>query len=334
MRYCHWLKEPGARVEGSRQLDASKVQAPCIVRNPAGGFRLYYTAVGPGKPYPDCQGYILSAISDDGLNFQAESGIRLSPQPEVPQRSLRLLAPTVYRMEDSAWRMYMESRGPATIPTVIASAVSSDQVHWEFEDGVRLQCDRRLGGPRFLQLPDGRGRLYCFKSANSKGVVSAITSDGLNFALEPGCRLAAGESEFDSSGITAAEVIASSATGDPWTMVYSAWQDVPPGTEIPLHPSQDVNAVERGQSADFAAASIATDMAGYRSRIFIATSPDGLTWEKGACIIEGAGHGTDGLDAVHAEDMSVIKLDDGRFRMYYAACDKDGVWRIASAVTK
>jgi hypothetical protein len=49
-------------------------------------------------------------------------------------------------------------------------------------------------------------------------------------------------------------------------------------------------------------------------------------------VVEGAGYGGDGLDAVHAEDMSLLPLGDGRYRMYYAACDKDGNWRIASAV--
>ena len=39
------------------------------------------------------------------------------------------------------------------------------------------------------------------------------------------------------------------------------------------------------------------------------------------------------IDAVHAEDMSVITLGDGRRRMYYAACDSDGRWRIASEVS-
>jgi len=116
-------------------------------------------------------------------------------------------------------------------------------------------------------------------------------------------------------------------------MVYSAWQDVPPGTEVPVHPSADPNAVETGRSEDFAAASIASDMAGYRSRIFVAHSIDGRVWERGECVIEGGGHGAEDLDAVHAEDMSLIKICESRCRMYYAACDRHGNWRIASAVT-
>jgi hypothetical protein len=49
--------------------------------------------------------------------------------------------------------------------------------------------------------------------------------------------------------------------------------------------------------------------------------------------VAGGGYDSDDIDAVHAEDMSVITLGDGRQRMYYAACDTAGRWRIASAVT-
>ena len=78
-----WRKEVGARIEGSRELDSSKVQAPGVVRLASGGFRLFYTAVGPAKPYRTCQGYILSAVSGDGVSFHKEPGIRLAPQPEL-----------------------------------------------------------------------------------------------------------------------------------------------------------------------------------------------------------------------------------------------------------
>ena len=66
----------------------------------------------------------------------------------------------------------------------------------------------------------------------------------------------------------------------------------------------------------------------------MAHSADGLAWEPGECVIEGGGHEAEGLDAVHAEDISLIKISKGKYRMYYAACDKDGNWRIASAVTE
>lgn len=340
-----WHKEPGPRLEGSRDLDSAKVQAPCVVRIPSGGFRLFYTALGPAKPYPTCQGYILSAVSDDGLSFRVEPGIRLAPQCALPHMALRVISPTVTRTAEGRWRMYFESRGPADQPTVICSAVSFDMLDWQLEDGIRLQSLTDLGGPRYSQLPNGRGRLYCCASEYgpggpasrkllTKSVVSAFTSDGLNFEFEAGYRLRDRQSEFDSAGISSAEVMAPMSNGDDWTMFFSAWQDVPPGTDVPLHPSQDANAVANGLSEDFAAASIASDMAGYRSRIFVAYSTDGLEWKWKECAIDGAGYGCEGLDAVHAEDMSLIEIGQGEYRMYYAACDQAGNWRIASAVTE
>jgi hypothetical protein len=66
----------------------------------------------------------------------------------------------------------------------------------------------------------------------------------------------------------------------------------------------------------------------YQGYILRAISKDGLdfTFEPGERI-------RSDIDAVHAEDMSVITLGNGRRRMYYAACDSDGRWRIARAVS-
>ena len=337
-----WRKEPGARLQGSRSLDRWKVQAPCVVQIPTGGYRLFYTAVGPAKPYPSCQGYILSAFSDDGLEFRTEPGIRLAPQPALPHMSLRVLVPSVAHCVDAGWRMYFESRGSARRPTVICSAVSEDMLHWELEEGIRLEGFGGVGGPRILVLPYGRSRLYCFASEFRQdtphkrvhqSVVSAISSDGLNFELESGYRLRDKQEECDSAGITAAQVIPLQAAGADWTMFYSAWQDVPAGTVVPLHPSHDPDAETSGLSENFASASIASDMAGYRSRIFVAYSSNGLTWERAGCVVEGSGYESDDLDAVHAEDMSLIEIGVGKYRMYYAACDSSGQWGIASAVT-
>jgi hypothetical protein len=237
--------------------------------------------------------------------------------------------------------MYFESRGSADRPTVICSAVSNNLMDWEYEEGIRLEGFDGVGGPRYLSLPDGRGRLYCFASQFgpegdrlSQSIVSAVTSDGLNFDIEPGYRMRDKRADYDSAGITAAEVIPPQSEDDNWTMFFSAWQDVPVGSVVPLHPSHDPNATTSGLSEDFAAASIATDMAGYRSRIFLAYSPDGLSWERAGCAIEGGGYESEELDAVHSEDMSLVEIGNGQYRMYYAACDREGNWRVASAVTE
>ena len=347
-----WRKEAGPRLRGSRPLDQLKVQAPCVVAVPESGYRLFYTAIGPAKPFAVCQGYILSAFSQDGLTFHPEPGIRLGPTPEVPHRALRILAPTINRAADGRWRMYFESRGTAERPTVIASAVSADMLNWEHEPGIRLEGFRGLGGPRHVRLPDGRSRLYCFAveswteepaeqipSDGDSGsgptrnrIVSAVSDDGVRFDFEAGSRLRDRRFAYDSAGITAADVIPPADEQSEWRMYFSAWQDVPQGTRVPPHPSQDPHAATNGLSQDFAAASIACDLAGFRSRIFTARSTDGLNWDRGACVVAGAGYDSDEFDAVHAEDMSLIRLDDGRLRMYYAACDSQGNWTIGSAI--
>ncbi len=338
-----WVKEDGPRLQGSRDLDSSKLQSPCIVRLPAGGYRLFYTAVGPAKPYPVCQGYILSAISEDGLHFEKEPGIRLAPQPNIRHMALRVISPSVTPSSDGRWRMYFESRGAADVPTAICSAISSDMLHWELEEGTRLQAPGGMGGVRYLALPDGRGRIYCFESVYGLGgpshgprlsqrIASAITTDGIHFDREAGARMLDRQSEFDSAGITTAEVIAPTDPGGCWTMFLSAWQLPAQGDAGQVHPSHDLAAVANGRSADFAAASIAADMSGYRSRIFVSHSKDGLVWAPIELVLEGSGYGGQGLDAVHAEDMSLIQVAPDRFRMYYAACDARGRWCVASAI--
>jgi hypothetical protein len=338
-----WQPEAGSRIQGSRHLDDAKVQAPCIVRTPEGGYRLFYTAVGSAKPFPHCQGYILSAVSQDGLQFVPEPGIRLAPRPGIPYMALRVLAPSITALSGGGWRMYFEARGVAGLPSVICSAFSDNQLQWELEEGIRLFNVGSLGAPRFIRLADGSGRLFCFQQRNDPGwattdqhmvthVVSATTDNGIDFTFDPGYHLRDRTDDLDGAGITAAEVIQPEKEGGSWTMYYSAWQDVPPGQTVPLHPSKDKNSIQNGGSVDFAKASIAADMAGYRSRIFCAHSKDGIHWLRQGVVIEGQGYGADGIDAVHAEDMSLISIGDGSYRMYYAACDKEGNWRIASAV--
>ena len=252
--------------------------------------------------------------------------------------SLRVMAPSVTRCDDGRWRMYFEARGPAHEPTAICSAVSRDLLEWEYE-GVRLRSEGGVGAPRYVPLPEGGARLYCCDSEYgpegpgrserlSHNVVSAVTDDGLSLEGESGVRLRDLRGETDEIGITAADVIPPRQTGEDWVMFFSAWQDLPPGAVAPQHPSEDVGAVASGLSQDFAAASIAADMAGFRSRIYTATSKDGLLWERQTCIVEGSGYGGPGLDAVHAEDMSLIRLEDGRCRMYYAALRQE--WGLES----
>ena len=67
--------------------------------------------------------------------------------------------------------------------------------------------------------------------------------------------------------------------------------------------------------------------------VISAVSSDGLNWERVGCAIDDRGYDSRKTDAVHAEDMPLVRIGDGAYRMYYAACDNTGTWQIASAVT-
>ena len=329
----NWKREDGPRIQGSRPLDNAKLLAPCITHNPDGGYRLFYTAVGPAKPFAECQGYILSAISDDGLNFEPEPGIRLPAREDLPHMCRRALCCTIAELGDGRWRMYFESRGPADRPYVICSAISPDQLSWELEDGIRIEAFEGLGGPRYLPLPDGRGRIYCCAAVageRGKSVVSAVTTDGLNFDMEPDFRIHAEALEPEMRGMTAGEVHAPNKDGDPWTMFFSVWEKIPEGSGPYAKPRLNADA----QADEFVTNSVTDDISGYRSRIFVAHSDDGLNFERAGCAIEGGGYDSEALDAVHAEDMSLIETEPGHYRMYYACCDRYGSWRIASAISE
>jgi hypothetical protein len=86
--------------------------------------------------------------------------------------------------------MYFESRGSADIPTVICSAISSDMLNWELEAGIRLQAPGGVGGVRYwhrqMVAVDFIASSQCcpevpLRELGSQRIVSAITSDGLDF---------------------------------------------------------------------------------------------------------------------------------------------------------
>ena len=130
-------------------------------------------------------------------------------------------------------------------------------------------------------------------------------------------------------GMTAGEVHAPKKDRDPWTMFFSVWEKIPEGSGPYPRPRLNADA----QADEFVTNSVTDDISGYRSRIFVAYSDDGLNFERAGCAIDGAGYDSEELDAVHAEDMSLIEIEPGRYRMYYACCDRYGNWRIASAVS-
>ena len=170
-----WSTDTGIRLE-----DAT---VPYAHRLEDGRFRVYYG--GPGG--------VLSAVSDDGLTFRKESGVRIpSGSPGSPEAIVS--DPTVVALPDGRVRMYYKGAtgpgGPGQSVHSIFSAISTDGLSFE-KEGIRIDSqqtpDRGWASvPEAIVLPDGRVRLYYVSDGLDvkHGIVSAISEDGLNFSRE------------------------------------------------------------------------------------------------------------------------------------------------------
>ena len=84
----------------------------------------------------------------------------------------------IVRTADGRYRAYFMDRG------AILSAVSEGGRRFKIEEGVRVDG----GHPAVMRLKGGRVRIY-FSPFGEPGLRSAISSDGLDFEVEPGLRL-------------------------------------------------------------------------------------------------------------------------------------------------
>lgn len=300
-----WVKDPGVAVDVPEAPGHWKTLTPNVVAV-VGGFRMYYTLVGPGTNYDVTVGRILSAFSTDGDRWEPEPGVRL--EPFGPLADLRVVCPDVVSLEGGGYRMYLEGQ-PSGGPACIVSARSDDGLAWTPEPGMRYGDGvNRLGSPRVLDTGAGSGapdryRLYFHRYPlplrmgldAGNHIVSAVSPDGLSFAAEAGVRVPQ-SGELETFAVYAAEVLRLGTGG--YRMYYAGW------TADPV-----------------------------RGRIFAARSADGVAWVKeGGPLLEPGGPGAP--DAEKCSEPSVIQLPDGRFRLFYEACDENQVWRILSATAK
>ncbi len=176
----YWTEDNGTRL-----TDAS---IPYVIALQNGEYRMYYCA----------NGGILSAISSDGLNWTKESGVRLSPGAGGSQESI-VCDPTVIRLSNGEYRMYYDGINTGgqyqdtQVKIQIYSALSPDGLNFQRE-GVRINSSTSLANglaavPEITRTSDGKYRLYyvsnrVFQPTYEDYMVSAISSDGLNFTYE------------------------------------------------------------------------------------------------------------------------------------------------------
>ncbi|MDA0842117.1 MAG: hypothetical protein O3B01_32325 [Planctomycetota bacterium] len=128
----------------------------------------------------EAQNHIVSAVSDDGLHFEPEPGVRI--RQENVYEAYAVYAPEVLRLGDGSYRMYYPGWSEDPMHGRIFSAVSRDGIEWVKDDGIRVD----IGGPRdqnhcsepcVIDLPDGRRRMFyeaCDKDSDWR-ILSATT---------------------------------------------------------------------------------------------------------------------------------------------------------------
>ena len=296
-----WVKDQEVAIDSDGPLDSDRALTPNVVKM-QGGYRMYYHGFAAQRPNADSKGYILSAFSGDGEEWEKEPGIRMDAGGEGAEHYI--WSPDVIPLENGCYRMYYEGKTEQAggVTSAIVSALSPDGLVWEKEPGVRLGAENAsYGAPRCLYLDPGSGsdgsryRLYA-SAFHDHQIVSAVAVDGLQFDLEPGVCVAR-EKELESYEVYAPEVLRLGTGG--YRMYYAGWVSAP-----------EVRAGSK-----------------FHGRIFSGYSDDGVHWLKDPeiCVDNGGP-----WDANKASEPCVIDLADGRLRMFYEACDLEGRWRIAS----
>ncbi len=177
---CGW-KLDGRAVSDPHFCDAS------VIHLPDGRYRLYGNS---SAQLPNGRA-IDSWISEDGIVFEKEPGFRLiSPGNFLP---------SVVVLPDRRFRMYLTDQSVAVGSygaRAIKSAISTDGLNFVEEDGDRLTyLDNEyesggIRGAKILVLKDGAYRMYYSAIKDEVWrVLSAVSSDGLNWVREQGVRL-------------------------------------------------------------------------------------------------------------------------------------------------
>jgi hypothetical protein len=157
-------------------MTAFKALDPCVVTLNSGRYRLFYYGSAQNVDQAG-EHHVYSAISDDGVSFEAE-GEALAYNG--------LVDPDVFKAGAKKWYMFVFSLTDGT--TVVASS----------KNGRKFTYKQALGLPNWgttkpVKLSDGTFRLYAFDQRTGKTFSSFTSTDGLNWTQEAGVRLTAPE---------------------------------------------------------------------------------------------------------------------------------------------
>jgi hypothetical protein len=203
----HFDKQPFT-IEG---LPARKAVDPSVLLDKDGKFRLYYFAsnasMDPAADQKDHEIHL--ALSDDGTHFRNVGAAFTYPE---------LVDPDVFFYKNT-WFMYVFGRRGTLIAT------SGDGRRFDYKQVLELPG---WGTVAPVSLDDGRLRLYAFDQRKPSGnsVRSFLSSNGLDWTVEPGDRLVAANNEQ----ITDPFVV---RWKDGYKMYFKVEERMPPGTPGP-----------------------------------------------------------------------------------------------------
>ncbi|MCZ7358032.1 MAG: DUF2341 domain-containing protein [Candidatus Methanoperedens sp.] len=274
-------------------------------------------------------------------NWTVESGIRLDGGWASN--------PSIVKLADGKYRMYhsdASSVPPYTYPTNIRSAISSDAMNWTKESGIRV--GEGYGGqegwanePEVLVLSDGTYRMYYDHEYAFGGwvrgvILSAISSDGLNWTKEQGTRIDYGGT-YDTVLAEGPNIVelsdgtyrmyyqglnsqygnyrilsAVSTDGFNWTKEE--------GIRINIGGTYDSFGVSSPRIIKFSDGRFVLSYSGadaqWNSRLLTAVSADGLKWSK-ECGIRIDNKGLEGGPYSIVSPGEIVRISDDQYRMYF-----------------
>lgn len=174
-----WMPESGVRLS-SQQGGAGefRVVSSEVVPAADGRLRMYYECCAGSQSK---QNSIRSAVSDDGLAWSVEPGMRF----EVSGRNVS--SPRIVFLDDGRCRLYCGEHGRGII-----SSVSDDGgITFEVEPEVRVAADQPFDrltafAPEIMRLEGGGYRMYYagYSDPTRADILTATSDDGLQWQKE------------------------------------------------------------------------------------------------------------------------------------------------------
>lgn len=298
----NWVKENIISIKSDTPLDCVSVICPAVIKLPNDRYRMYYTARRNIAELAQYGGYILSAVSDDGLHWQKELHICIKPEGD----ETAIYSPDVIPLQSGGWLMLFEVR-IKNRPSLIKAAISEDGLHWSRSKDIKFAShDKSLGSPKLIPIKNSshyEENYHLYMHSYSFPFHSGITAENHIICVELDANLSVKQVfppaikqeqvKRESYAVYAPEVIRIANSG--YRMYYSAWSE------------------------------------NIRGGIFTATSVDGINWNKSPSPIIDLG---DSLDSVMVSEPCIVQISDNQLRIYYEAEDAKGQRYILSAINK